>query len=549
MGTNGIYGLSGSGLDVESLVKMGMLNKQNQYDKMEQKEIYETWQKEAYNGVYKDIGNYYNSLSTYKMQSNMNAMQASSNNTSAVSATANGAAAAMNHTISVSDVASNAYLQSKEGVTRDGGTIATSTYLRDVIFKKVETGKDAQGNYSYDVTFADGTKKSVNGSDIAISLTIQDEKAGDPANITTYKLEYTYDQLMQDDKTLSDFASAFSKSGANIQGNYDTTNDSFSLYNKTSGSKNIIGIAVANKESATLMNNLHLAQVDSVNNTMGEEIDFSAAPTTSESKVIENSAISTSLKDVLGLKADLVKNGEDDYTLTFTQADGTKTVLENKTLDELKNAQAFSMNLSDGAKNTTVGFTYADLFDMDSEGSLKAKASLNTLAQKINDAAVDAGMSIVAAYDEGNDSFSLKNTNGGAILTADSSDAVGTKMVSALNLNSVVNPTMIGVAAGDESKNLADLLGVKAVLSYDSGSGAINNYSITLQDSHGNSLKDSNGNIIKYSGVASDFLNCTTGTGSKASKQTALTLTVGDGTGASSEVKLTFGELFDFSNI
>ena len=549
MGTNGIYGLSGSGLDVESLVKMGMLNKQNQYDKMEQKKIYETWQKEAYNGVYKDIGNYYNSLSTYKMQSNMNAMQASSNNTSAVSATANGAAAAMNHTISVSDVASNAYLQSKEGVTRDGGTIATSTYLRDVIFKKVETGKDAQGNYSYDVTFADGTKKSVNGSDIAISLTIQDEKAGNPANITTYKLEYTYDQLMQDDKTLSDFASAFSKSGANIQGNYDTTNDSFSLYNKTSGSKNIIGIAVANKESATLMNNLHLAQVDSVNNTMGEEIDFSAAPTTSESKVIENSAISTSLKDVLGLKADLVKNGEDDYTLTFTQADGTKKTIANKGLDELKNTQAFSMNLSDGAKNTTVGFTYADLFDMDSVGSLKAKASLNTLADKINAASSAAGMSIVAAYDEGNDSFSLKNTNGGAILTADSSDAVGTKMVSALNLNSVVNPTMIGVAAGDESKNLADLLGVKAVLSYDSGSGAINNYSITLQDSHGNSLKDSNGNIIKYSGVASDFLNGTTGTGSKASKQTALTLTVGDGTGASSEVKLTFGELFDFSNI
>ena len=478
MGTNGIYGLSGSGLDVESLVKMGMLNKQNQYDKMEQKKIYETWQKEAYNGVYKDIGNYYNSLSTYKMQSNMNAMQASSNNTSAVSATANGAAAAMNHTISVSDVASNAYLQSKEGVTRDGGTIATSTYLRDVIFKKVETGKDAQGNYSYDVTFADGTKKSVNGSDIAISLTIQDEKAGNPANITTYKLEYTYDQLMQDDKTLSDFASAFSKSGANIQGNYDTTNDSFSLYNKTSGSKNIIGIAAANKESATLMNNLHLAQVDSVNNSIGSEIDFSAAPTTSESKVIENSAISTSLKDVLGLKADLVKNGEDDYTLTFTQADGTKTLLENKTLDELKNAQAFSMNLSDGAKNTTVGFTYADLFDMDSVGSLKAKASLNTLAQKINDAAVGAGMSIVAAYDEKNDSFSLNNTNGGAILTADSSDAVGTKMVSALNLNTGTIVREKTISTGD---SLKDVLGFSAAYAKnDDGS-----FTVTIQNSAG----------------------------------------------------------------
>ena len=478
MGTNGIYGLSGSGLDVESLVKMGMLNKQNQYDKMEQKKIYETWQKEAYNGVYKDIGNYYNSLSTYKMQSNMNAMQASSNNTSAVSATANGAAAAMNHTISVSDVASNAYLQSKEGVTRDGGTIATSTYLRDVIFKKVETGKDAQGNYSYDVTFADGTKKSVNGSDIAISLTIQDEKAGNPTNITTYKLEYTYDQLMQDDKTLSDFASAFSKSGANIQGNYDTTNDSFSLYNKTSGSKNIIGIAAANKESATLMNNLHLAQVDSVNNSIGSEIDFSAAPTTSESKVIENSAISTSLKDVLGLKADLVKNGEDDYTLTFTQADGTKTILENKALDELKNTQAFSMNLSDGTNNTNVGFSYADLFDMDSVGSLKAKASLNTLAQKINHEADGAGMSIVAAYDEKNDSFSLKNTNGEAILTADNSDAVGTKMVSALNLNTGTIVREKTISTGD---SLKDVLGFSAAYAKnDDGS-----FTVTIQNSAG----------------------------------------------------------------
>ena len=266
------------------------------------------------------------------------------------------------------------------------------------------------------------------------------------------------------------------------------------------------------------MNNLHLAQVDSVNNTMGEEIDFSAAPTTSESKVIENSAISTSLKDVLGLKADLVKNGEDDYTLTFTQADGTKKTIANKGLDELKNTQAFSMNLSDGTNNTTVGFTYADLFDMDSVGSLKAKASLNTLAQKINDAADRAGMSIVAAYDEKNDSFSLNNTNGGAILTADSSDAVGTKMVSALNLNSVVNPTMIGVAAGDESKNLADMLGVKAVLSYDGQSGNNRKFSLTLQDSSGNALKNSDGSIIKFSGVASDFLNGTTGTGSKASK-------------------------------
>ena len=37
MGVNGIYGLSGSGMDIESMVKVGMMSKQNEYDKMAQK--------------------------------------------------------------------------------------------------------------------------------------------------------------------------------------------------------------------------------------------------------------------------------------------------------------------------------------------------------------------------------------------------------------------------------------------------------------------------------------------------------------------------------
>ena len=37
MGVNGIYGLSGSGLDIESMVKVGMMGKQSQLDKMQQK--------------------------------------------------------------------------------------------------------------------------------------------------------------------------------------------------------------------------------------------------------------------------------------------------------------------------------------------------------------------------------------------------------------------------------------------------------------------------------------------------------------------------------
>ena len=55
MGVNGIYGLSGSGLDIESLVKMGMMNKQNQYDKMYQNQMWQTWMKEAYVDVYRSL--------------------------------------------------------------------------------------------------------------------------------------------------------------------------------------------------------------------------------------------------------------------------------------------------------------------------------------------------------------------------------------------------------------------------------------------------------------------------------------------------------------
>ena len=110
MGANGIYGLSGSGLDIESLVKMGMMNKQNQYDKMYQNEMKQEWLKEAYVEVYDSMKTFKANMTDFKMQSNMSAMKATSTNNDVVSVTANGAAAAMNHKVSVDAVASNAYL-------------------------------------------------------------------------------------------------------------------------------------------------------------------------------------------------------------------------------------------------------------------------------------------------------------------------------------------------------------------------------------------------------------------------------------------------------
>ena len=278
MGANGIYGLSGSGLDIESLVKMGMMNKQNQYDKMYQTQLKQTWVKEAYNTVYTDVKAFKESMSTFKMQSNMSAMQATSSNNDVVSVTANGAAAAMNHKITVEQVASNAYLMTANGqkIGRANTTASNSAYLKDVLFSGDATKTTVDGQTSYLVKNATtGGVDTFKGSDVAISIEVQDsdEKDSD-GNYVTHKVEFTYDQIFGDNKTLNDLATAFSNSGANIQGGYDTVNDSFSLYNKTSGSANKIGLKATNETSKELLNKLHLAIYDGQNNTLGSAITF-----------------------------------------------------------------------------------------------------------------------------------------------------------------------------------------------------------------------------------------------------------------------------------
>lgn len=278
MGANGIYGLSGSGLDIESLVKMGMMNKQNQYDKMYQTQLKQTWVKEAYNTVYTDVKAFKESMSTFKMQSNMSAMQATSSNNDVVSVTANGAAAAMNHKITVEQVASNAYLMTANGqkIDRANNSAANSAYLKDVLFEAGYTkSTGADGQTSYAVRNSAGKAETHKGSEVAISIEVQDSDEKDSnGNYVTHKVEFTYDQIFTDNKTLNDLATAFSNSGANVQGGYDTVNDSFSLYNKTSGSANKIGLKATNETSKELLDKLHLASYDGQNNTLGSAITF-----------------------------------------------------------------------------------------------------------------------------------------------------------------------------------------------------------------------------------------------------------------------------------
>lgn len=353
MGANGIYGLSGSGLDIESLVKMGMMNKQKQYDKMYQNEMKQEWLKEAYVGVYDSMKTFKNNMTDFKLQSNMSAMNATSTNEDIVSVSANGAAAAMSHKVSVSQVASNAYIMTgMNGSSPAGITFANSSnpgknYLMDVMYSDVQTTDNGDGTYSYKLN---GSPTSVNGSDVAIKLTLKDSSA---SNARTHEVTLTYDDIIQDKKTLSDLASAINKSEANIQAGFDTANGSFSMYNKTSGEKNIINITAGNSDTVTLLDNLHLASYNAQDNTLGSGLSFTngtaveAAKGTNAQATIDGKTynLESNKITVAGVTYNFNNVSEAGKTTTVNVSQDTDKIVDNvKKFVDMYNTMLDSLN-------------------------------------------------------------------------------------------------------------------------------------------------------------------------------------------------------------
>ena len=288
MGVNGIYGLSGSGLDIESLVKMGMMGKQKQYDKMYKREMTNEYTKTALNELYNQINTYnLSELTNYKKQSDMAAKSATTSNDKAVTVSANGAAAVMSHTVTVDSLATNAYFLSNAPITRSyvpdpaitpPPDHSKSIELADIAFKRIDDAGTSGGVKQYHVYYTDGTDQIVNEGDTAISFEIKD-KAGASAS-ETHTVKYTFKDLMENKKTLNDLASNIQNASiasngshqtaqkANFNASYDAATGSFSIYNKSGGANNVIDIKTLDKGSTQLMNNLHLAKFDHMTNSL-----------------------------------------------------------------------------------------------------------------------------------------------------------------------------------------------------------------------------------------------------------------------------------------
>ncbi len=368
MSTSGIYGLSGSGIDVDSMVKMGMLTKQNEYDRLYKKEVKYEWRKEAYADLYSNLNTFNQStLSTYKLSSTTMPMGTSSADSKVATASANANASAMSHTVNVTELSSNAYLLTKDKIGRANTSTSASSsiYLKDVLFTADEQ-KDIQNKMK-----ADG----FDSSQALISFTFAD---GTEADSTTSTISFTYDEIFNSGQTLNDLSSKLNSAGANIKASYDSTNDAFSLYQKDGGSANQIILSVAQDGSTAsangkkLIENLNLAAVKQTTDASGnitsslEDIAFNTHTGTSTiggSDTTMETSVKMAATDKLST---LFKTNGSSISAEFTV--NGKTI----TIDDVTSATV--SDLIDKINNAGAGVTAA----LDATGQLKLTSDDNT---------------------------------------------------------------------------------------------------------------------------------------------------------------------------
>jgi len=186
------YGLSGSGMDVDQMVKDLMKARRASYDKMWQKKTQLEWKKADYNTMYTTLRDFRNTTAfNYKLQSTLMPKTISSTAESTVSATANADAANVSHDITVTQLADGAKLTS-------AGSISIPSASKETLSTQFGLAAD-----TYDIVLKNGTN----------SKTIQ----------------------VDTNKSIYEFVSSINNSGLGIKASYDATLDRFFMYTIGSG--------------------------------------------------------------------------------------------------------------------------------------------------------------------------------------------------------------------------------------------------------------------------------------------------------------------------
>ena len=384
MGVNGIYGLSGSGLDVESMVKVGMMSKQNQYDKMQQTYTLNEWKKEAYLDVYDKLQTYNTStLSTFKLSQNMNARNATSSN-AAIHATATAVAPVMTHTITVNQTATNAYLvgtkalkNSLQSTANNASSISFNIY--DTIEKASSVSFAGNDTVKFD---SDLMKRALLSdlSDNVVTATSVDKIALDSSG----NVRFTITADATQGRGTSEISTSVTKSSAD-------TAMSFTIDNNVSD------------DTAGTTVNITYGEIAKLFAEPGYDFEFNDFVSLLNRK--------TELLG-LGITASYSSAGNGELTFTNNQNGGTVSVTMESGGDF--GAQVLSKLSAGGIETDTWATQSNDTATVLGESKtisldITSSTSYNDLAKAINNASTN----IRATFDATNNKFSIYNKNSG----------------------------------------------------------------------------------------------------------------------------------------
>jgi len=470
MGVNGIYGLSGSGLDIESMVKVGMMSKQNEYDKMAQKYTLNEWKKANYIELNNQITTFnMSSLTDYKLTSTMKAKTATSSNEAAVTASSNANAATMNHKVSVQDLSHNAYfigsnrianiIKATQGITESEALAKEGeAKLSDILFKGLTYGsKTITSNYTSatvsgntttypgDDDDGDGliTSTAITRNSGSNRVTIQYKGVNDKTAETYYGTEATTLTREKNETTFSMEGWPFSnfKLESTVE-NGKTINASFTYNRKTYSAAATGGFGAYGTITFTANDNSTLsASTDSngaissisIPNNYSYATTYNAGPPTTKETYTE-STISFDYNDnnaqiVVRTTKDGNENIISNTATTTAKEDGVtgNTLANNGERKDIgwdftqgkhpmvqKGDTALAFTIADKDNATSkieIKVTYDQLLG-DNTDPDKSPFTMNDLISEIKTQANAKNINIKAEYDNINGIFSIYNSNG-----------------------------------------------------------------------------------------------------------------------------------------
>lgn len=385
------YGLSGSGMDIDQMVKDMMTARRASYDKMWQKKTQLEWKKADYNTMYTTLRDFRSTTAfNYTLQSTLVSKNVSSTDGSIVSATANADAANVSHSLTVTQLAEGAKLTSagsisipsasKETLSSQFG-LAEGTF--DIVINDGKTSKTIQ---------VDTTKSiyelvsSINSSGLGV-------KASYDANLDRFFLNTT-------------------GSGANVGIDFFRTTDTngLSFINKTLKLADVAPITTTEQTSSA---NFYIDGTKSLSSQLQMTGSFVLKLTngTTTKDITVNST--DSLNDLMAKINDAGVNAEASYAgglFKLKSTSGTLSVAgsDQGAIDFLNEKLGLSitqstpnqkgkdaqfnldgMNFSQGSNNFTIsGVTY----------NLKALGTSNIVVAPDNDKAVSTVKSFIDSY-------------------------------------------------------------------------------------------------------------------------------------------------------